>query len=251
MGEQLRRICRTSGVQVSFDTTNTRDSFYRASVDYVLKVCSSAPSYHNVIQIDGEDAQRFIAGLAENIGLENIRAARMVSAAVAARTRSCFLQAWALEVQGKHSEAVLELSKICLVLRAFPLKNPHLYMRLSLFSGPEMEMVARGLGKHLKVEQRELLMDMYVSVCSEESHRSAADALGLGTMSFGAGFFFVVIGWPILGMILEAYGFIVLFSGFWPTLAVFLQRIPILGWVFQQPFVRSFMDRYRGRRVPV
>ncbi|KAK9233551.1 hypothetical protein WN943_023801 [Citrus x changshan-huyou] len=60
-----------------------------------------------------------------------------------------------------------------------------------------------------------------------------------GTISFGVGFFFVVIGWPILGMILETYGFIVLFSGFWPTLSVFLQRIPILGWLFQQPFVRS------------
>lgn len=32
-----------------------------------------------------------------------------------------------------------------------------------------------------------------------------------GTISFGVGFFLVVIGWPILGMILEAYGFIVLF----------------------------------------
>ncbi|EEF40583.1 Vesicle transport protein GOT1B, putative [Ricinus communis] len=32
-----------------------------------------------------------------------------------------------------------------------------------------------------------------------------------GTISFGAGFFFIVIGWPIIGMILEAYGFIVLF----------------------------------------
>lgn len=72
-----------------------------------------------------------------------------------------------------------------------------------------------------------------------------------GTISFGAGFFLVVIGWPIIGMILEAYGFIVLFSGFWPTLAVFLQRIPILGWIFQQPFIRSFFDRYRGKRVPV
>lgn len=30
-----------------------------------------------------------------------------------------------------------------------------------------------------------------------------------------------------------------LHSGFWPTLAVFLQRIPILGWVFQQPFITS------------
>ncbi|KAG6403474.1 hypothetical protein SASPL_135696 [Salvia splendens] len=41
------------------------------------------------------------------------------------------------------------------------------------------------------------------------------------------------------GMIVEAYGFIVLFSGFWPTLAVFLQKMPIIGWLFQQPIVRS------------
>ncbi|XP_062210301.1 vesicle transport protein GOT1-like isoform X1 [Phragmites australis] len=72
-----------------------------------------------------------------------------------------------------------------------------------------------------------------------------------GTISFGAGFFLVLIGWPFFGMLLEAYGFIVLFSGFWPTLAVFLQRIPIIGWFFQQPFVTSFLDRYRGKRVPV
>ncbi|KAL5851130.1 hypothetical protein ACOSQ3_006248 [Xanthoceras sorbifolium] len=44
---------------------------------------------------------------------------------------------------------------------------------------PEMEMVARGLEKLLKVEQREFLMNMLVGVCSEESHRSAAEALGL------------------------------------------------------------------------
>uniref|UniRef100_A0A803M1V4 Uncharacterized protein n=1 Tax=Chenopodium quinoa TaxID=63459 RepID=A0A803M1V4_CHEQI len=53
-------------------------------------------------------------------------------------------------------------------------------------------------------------------------------AMGNGTISFGAGFFFVVIGWPIVGMILESYGFLVLFSGFWPTLSVFVQRIPVL-----------------------
>ncbi|KDP38719.1 hypothetical protein JCGZ_04072 [Jatropha curcas] len=174
---QLRRICRTSGVHVSFDTTNTRDAVYRASVNYVLDLCSSDPSYYALNQIDGEDAQHFIVGLAKNIGLENIRAARMVSAAVAARTRSCFLQAWALEVQGKHSEAALELSKICLVLQTFPPEE----------SSPEMEMVARGLAKHLKLEQRERLMNMFISVCSEESHRSAADALGLMLSPRGVG----------------------------------------------------------------
>ncbi|CAL5331229.1 unnamed protein product [Camellia sinensis] len=72
-----------------------------------------------------------------------------------------------------------------------------------------------------------------------------------GSVSFGVGFFFVLLGWPMIGMIVQTYGFIVLFSGFWPTLAVFLQRLPLVGWVFQQPFVTSFFERSRGRRVPV
>jgi hypothetical protein len=60
-----------------------------------LQACS-ALSYSTSVEIAGEDPRHFIAGLAENIGLESIRAARMVSAAVAARTRSCFLQAWVI-----------------------------------------------------------------------------------------------------------------------------------------------------------
>ncbi|KAL5543257.1 hypothetical protein UlMin_010967, partial [Ulmus minor] len=111
----------------------------------------------------------FIAGLAVNIGLENTSAARIVSAAVAARTRSSFLQAWALEIQGKHAEAKLELSKICLVLRIFPPEE----------SSPEMEMVARSLEKHLKLEQREFLMNLLTGVCGKESKTTLAEALGL------------------------------------------------------------------------
>lgn len=61
----------------------------------LLQACRDS-SYSMSVQIDGEDAKEFVAGLAENIGLENTRAARMVSAAVAARTRSCFLQAWVI-----------------------------------------------------------------------------------------------------------------------------------------------------------
>ncbi|CAN8269830.1 unnamed protein product [Cochlearia groenlandica] len=72
-----------------------------------------------------------------------------------------------------------------------------------------------------------------------------------GTISFVLGFLFVVFGWPLFGLLLESYGFLVLFSGFWPTLAVFLQKIPLLGWILQHPYIRSLMDRYRGRRVPV
>lgn len=43
----------------------------------------------------------------------------------------------------------------------------------------EMEMVARGLAKHLKLEQREFLMNMLVGFCDEQSRKIAAEALGL------------------------------------------------------------------------
>lgn len=51
---------------------------------------SNAKSFN----IDGEEVHEFISGLAENFGLEDIRAAIIVGAAVAARTRSGFLGAW-------------------------------------------------------------------------------------------------------------------------------------------------------------
>ncbi|CAL5085405.1 unnamed protein product [Urochloa decumbens] len=72
-----------------------------------------------------------------------------------------------------------------------------------------------------------------------------------GSISFGFGFFLVLIGWPALGMMVESYGFIVLFSGFWPTAAVYLQKSPSFGWIFHHPFVTSLITRFRGRRVPV
>lgn len=166
---RLRQICRMSKTRVSFDTANARDSFYRAAVDFVLNICSRAAINPSPVQINGEGAHQFVSGLANNIGIENIYAARIVSAAVAGRTRSCLLQAWALKMQGKHSEAVAELSKICSIHSIFPPEE----------ASPELEMVALGLEKHLKVEQRKFIFDILVKSCGEECRRSVAEALGL------------------------------------------------------------------------
>ncbi|KAK4356757.1 hypothetical protein RND71_022367 [Anisodus tanguticus] len=171
---QLRHIGRRSDVKVSFDTENARDTLYRMAIDFVLNYCESIASQSASVLIDGEEAQNFVAGLAYNVGLESTRAGRMVSAAVAARTRSRFLQAWALEIQGKHSEVVVELSKICAIHQIFPPEE---------FS-PEMEMVARGLEKHLKVDQREFLMNNLLRVCGDGARRSVAEALGLTPVNF-------------------------------------------------------------------
>jgi len=71
-----------------------------------------------------------------------------------------------------------------------------------------------------------------------------------GSIAFVVGFFAVLVGWPVIGMVMEVYGFIVLFSGFWPTVLIFLQRIPVLCWLLQQSFFSSLFG-YRQRRVPV
>lgn len=166
---QLRQICRLSGARVSFGTANARDSFYRASVDFVLSICGRVIQPAATVQIDGEEARQFISGLADNIGLENIRAARIIRAAVAARTRSCFLQSWAFEVQGKRFEALKELSKICQIFQIFP---PEEY-------SPEMEMVASGLKKTLGIEQRKHLLALFREVCGSNCQKISEEALGL------------------------------------------------------------------------
>lgn len=138
-------------------------------------------------------------------------------------------------MQGKHVDALGELSKMCLILQVFPPEESSvctlnnnlqkyfhwifpLVLNECLFTvfftplirccfgwvdrgtfvltlsaaiydfwinllgvslQPEMEMVSRGLAKHLKLEQRKHLMFLFGKVCSEDSHGIAREALGL------------------------------------------------------------------------
>ncbi|XP_031259348.1 vesicle transport protein GOT1-like [Pistacia vera] len=58
-----------------------------------------------------------------------------------------------------------------------------------------------------------------------------------GTGCFVLGLFFLFVRWPLVGMILEIYGCIALFGGFWPTVKVFLFQIPVVGWIIQYPLM--------------
>lgn len=119
--------------------------------------------------VGGEKATDFLAGLADNIGLEAERAATMVNAAIAARTRSTFLQAWALYVRGKLSEAEEEIARISRIHAVLPSDK----------NSPEMEMVAQGLGRHLSLDERKHLLQMYLKVGSSGTQRIASEALGI------------------------------------------------------------------------
>lgn len=167
---QLRQLGKISGVKISFDTENARDSFYRATTGFVLDDCSRTAEDMGAPQINGENPRDFLAGLSMNIGLDKFRAATLVCASVAARTRACLLQCWALEIQGKRAEALDELVKICRIHRVFPPEE----------NSAEMEMVAGGLKKNLEVAERVHLLSLYRSVCTT-GVKTAAEALGLSS----------------------------------------------------------------------
>lgn len=60
---------------------------------------------------------------------------------------------------------------------------------------------------------------------------------------FVGGMFIVLIGWPMIGMLIELYGFFLLFSGFFPVAVNFLRRVPVVGSILNLPGIRSIADR--------
>lgn len=78
------------------------------------------------------------------------------------------------------------------------------------------------------------------------------------TALFFGGILIVLIGWPLIGMIVEVYGFFLLFgyvnllpsslltfaffSGFIPIAINFLRRLPIIGSLLLLPGIRQVSD---------
>lgn len=61
------------------------------------------------------------------------------------------------------------------------------------------------------------------------------------TTSFFLGIVIVLFGWPIIGMILETYGFLLLFRGFIGSAISFLYYVPVVGTILQLPFLRTII----------
>ncbi|RNA02355.1 vesicle transport GOT1B-like [Brachionus plicatilis] len=64
-----------------------------------------------------------------------------------------------------------------------------------------------------------------------------------GSVFFFGGVFIVLIGWPLIGILIELYGFIYLFGGFLPVVVSFLRRIPFIGTLFSLPGIKQLMDK--------
>jgi len=66
----------------------------------------------------------------------------------------------------------------------------------------------------------------------------AAQALPTGAHA-PPGFALVLLGWAMLGMGAQSYGFVLLFADFLPTALPFARKVPVLGYVLSLPPVRT------------
>ncbi|XP_040175181.1 vesicle transport protein GOT1B [Anopheles arabiensis] len=66
------------------------------------------------------------------------------------------------------------------------------------------------------------------------------------SISFFGGIAIVLFGYPLIGMLIEMYGFILLFSGFFPVAINFLRRVPVLGNILNMPGISRTVDWLAG-----
>ncbi|XP_027881851.1 golgi transport 1Bb isoform X1 [Xiphophorus couchianus] len=70
-----------------------------------------------------------------------------------------------------------------------------------------------------------------------QRHKAKATSFFLG------GIFVVLTGWPIIGVVLEIYGFFLLFRGFFPVAVGFIRRVPVIGSLLSLPGIRTLVDK--------
>uniref|UniRef100_A0A182MJX6 Vesicle transport protein GOT1B n=1 Tax=Anopheles culicifacies TaxID=139723 RepID=A0A182MJX6_9DIPT len=66
------------------------------------------------------------------------------------------------------------------------------------------------------------------------------------SIAFFGGIAIVLLGYPLIGMLIEMYGFILLFSGFFPVAINFLRRVPVLGNILNMPGISRTIDWLAG-----
>ncbi|RVE44504.1 hypothetical protein evm_010833 [Chilo suppressalis] len=66
------------------------------------------------------------------------------------------------------------------------------------------------------------------------------------SVAFFGGITIVLLGWPMIGMVAEIYGFLLLFRGFLPAAVNFLRMVPVLGTLLNLPVIRGIVDRITG-----
>ncbi|XP_055335519.1 vesicle transport protein GOT1B-like [Paramacrobiotus metropolitanus] len=65
-----------------------------------------------------------------------------------------------------------------------------------------------------------------------------------GTVAFLGGIAVVLFGYPKIGMVIESYGFVSLFSGFFPVALSFIRRLPVIGTFLNMPGISRIVSKY-------
>ncbi|XP_023334188.1 vesicle transport protein GOT1B [Eurytemora carolleeae] len=64
-----------------------------------------------------------------------------------------------------------------------------------------------------------------------------------GSAAFLGGIVVLLSGYPFIGMLIEAYGFVALFGGFFPMAISFLRQVPVISLLLALPGVSDICDR--------
>jgi len=72
-----------------------------------------------------------------------------------------------------------------------------------------------------------------------------------GSSLFFGGIFLVLIGWALIGILIEIWGFVLLFGGFIPAAVNFLRQMPVIGIILGAPGIRQCLDRIVVHKYPV
>ncbi|KAI5450827.1 Golgi Transport [Naganishia albida] len=69
-----------------------------------------------------------------------------------------------------------------------------------------------------------------------------------GTVCFFGGVLLVFFKYPIIGVLIEAVGFMGLFGDFFPVILNFMRQLPVIGTFLSLPYIRGIADRVAGVR---
>ena len=67
-----------------------------------------------------------------------------------------------------------------------------------------------------------------------------------GSLFLIAGLFLILIRWTFIGMIVECFGILKLFSTFLPTAIIFVRNLPVISIVANLPLISSVLDYFSG-----
>jgi len=68
---------------------------------------------------------------------------------------------------------------------------------------------------------------------------------------FFAGIIIVLIGYPLIGMLVELYGFFLLFSGFFPVIISTMRKLPGIGMILGLPGISKLCEKLEGQHPMV